>query len=38
MIDDVKNWFKYYTIGFSNYPTPEKYLANPTPIKIDAEV
>ncbi|TGC08336.1 formylmethanofuran dehydrogenase subunit A [Methanolobus halotolerans] len=38
MLDDVKNWFKYYTIGFNNYPTPDKYLANPTPIKIDAEV
>ncbi|MBN2110493.1 MAG: formylmethanofuran dehydrogenase subunit A [Methanosarcinaceae archaeon] len=38
MLEDVRNWFKYYTIGFNNYPTPEKYLANPTPIRIDAEV
>jgi len=38
MLNDVKDWFKYYTIGFNNYPTPDKYLANPTPIKIDAEV
>jgi formylmethanofuran dehydrogenase subunit A len=37
MLKDVKSWFKYYTIGFNNYPTPEKYLANPTPIKVNAE-
>ncbi len=37
MLDDVKKWFKYYTLGFNNYPTPEKYLANPTPIQVNAE-
>jgi formylmethanofuran dehydrogenase subunit A len=37
MLLDVKEWFKYYTVGFANYPTPEKYLMNPTPIKVNNE-
>ncbi|MDD2439514.1 MAG: formylmethanofuran dehydrogenase subunit A [Methanosarcinaceae archaeon] len=37
MLADVKEWFKYYTLGFANYPTPEKYLENPTPIKVNQE-
>jgi formylmethanofuran dehydrogenase subunit A len=35
MLVDVKEWFRYYTLGFANYPTPEKYLENPTPIQIN---
>ncbi|MFA0822479.1 MAG: formylmethanofuran dehydrogenase subunit A [Methanomethylovorans sp.] len=35
MLEDVKEWFKYYTLGFSNYPTPERYLANPTPMTVN---
>ena len=35
MLVDVKNWFKYYTLGFSNYPVPEKYLINPVPIQVN---
>ena len=35
MLKDVKNWFKYYTLGFSNYPVPEKYLTNPVPIQVN---
>ena len=35
MLVDVKNWFKYYTLGFSNYPVPEKYLTNPVPIQVN---
>jgi formylmethanofuran dehydrogenase subunit A len=37
MLADVKEWFRYYTLGFANYPTPEKYLANPTPIQVNGE-
>ncbi|MGP8320154.1 MAG: formylmethanofuran dehydrogenase subunit A [Methanosarcinaceae archaeon] len=37
MLADVKEWFKYYTVGFAHYPTPDSYLMNPTPIKINAE-
>jgi len=37
MLVDVKDWFRYYTIGFANYPTPEKYLQNPTPIQVNGE-
>jgi formylmethanofuran dehydrogenase subunit A len=35
MLADVKEWFKYYTIGFANYPVPEKYLKNPVPIAVN---
>jgi len=34
MLLDLKEWFKYYTVGFANYPVPEKYLKNP--VAIDA--
>ena len=37
MLVDVKEWFRYYTLGFANYSTPEKYLANPTPIQVNSE-
>jgi len=35
MMADVKKWFKYYTIGFANYPVPDKYLKNPVPIAVN---
>jgi formylmethanofuran dehydrogenase subunit A len=35
MLADVKEWFKYYSIGFANYPVPEKYLKNPVPIAVN---
>jgi len=35
MLADVKEWFKYYTLGFSNYPVPDKYLKNPAPIAVN---
>lgn len=35
MLADVKEWFKYYTLGFNNYPVPDKYLKNPTPIAVN---
>jgi formylmethanofuran dehydrogenase subunit A len=35
MMADVKEWFKYYTIGFANYPVPDKYLPNPEPIVVN---
>ncbi|NMC09721.1 MAG: formylmethanofuran dehydrogenase subunit A [Methanothrix sp.] len=35
MLADVKEWFKYYTVGFSNYPVPDKYLKNPVPIQVN---
>jgi formylmethanofuran dehydrogenase subunit A len=38
MLADVKEWFKYYTLGFAHYPTPDNYLMNPTPIKVNGEV
>jgi len=37
MLADVKEWFKYYTLGFAHYPTPDSYLMNPTPIKVTEE-
>ena len=37
MLDDVKDWFRYYSIGFNHYSTPEKYLTNPTAIKVNTE-
>ena len=37
MLANVKEWFRYYTLGFANYPTPKKYLTNPTPIKVNGE-
>jgi formylmethanofuran dehydrogenase subunit A len=35
MLSDVKEWFKYYTLGFGNYPVPDKYLKNPVPIAVN---
>jgi formylmethanofuran dehydrogenase subunit A len=35
MMADVKQWFKYYTLGFANYPVPDKYLKNPVPIAVN---
>ncbi|MCD4704267.1 MAG: formylmethanofuran dehydrogenase subunit A [Methanosarcinaceae archaeon] len=37
MLKDVQEWFRYYSLGFKHYPTPEKYLVNPTVIKVNAE-
>ena len=34
MIKDVKEWFKYYTFDFTNYPTTHHYLTKPTPINV----
>ncbi len=36
MQSDVKDWFKYYTVGFANYPVPDKYLKNPVAIPVNA--
>jgi formylmethanofuran dehydrogenase subunit A len=38
MLKDVKEWFKYYTVGFDNYPVPEKFLNNPVPIEVNRPV
>jgi len=38
MLADVKEWFKYYTVGYANYPVPEKYLKNPLPITINRPI
>jgi len=35
MMADVKEWFKYYTVGFANYPVPKRYMKNPTPIAVN---
>ncbi|NYT02267.1 MAG: formylmethanofuran dehydrogenase subunit A [Methanosarcinales archaeon] len=35
MLADLKEWFKYYTVGFANYPVPEKYLKDPAAIPIN---
>ncbi|MFZ2471630.1 MAG: formylmethanofuran dehydrogenase subunit A [Methanothrix sp.] len=35
MLSDVKDWFKYYTVGFANYPVPDKYLKNPVAIAVN---
>jgi formylmethanofuran dehydrogenase subunit A len=35
MMRDVRDWFKYYTVGFANYPVPDKYLKNPVPIPVN---
>jgi formylmethanofuran dehydrogenase subunit A len=35
MLADVKDWFKYYTVGFANYPVPDKYLKNPVAIPVN---
>jgi len=35
MLKDVKDWFKYYTVGFANYPVPDKYLKNPVAIPVN---
>ncbi|HWQ18824.1 MAG TPA: formylmethanofuran dehydrogenase subunit A [Methanotrichaceae archaeon] len=38
MLRDVKEWFKYYTVGFANYPVPDKYLKNPVPIVVNRPI
>jgi formylmethanofuran dehydrogenase subunit A len=38
MLADVKEWFKYYTVGFANYPVPDKYLVNPVPIPVNRPI
>jgi formylmethanofuran dehydrogenase subunit A len=38
MLKDVKEWFKYYTLGFANYPVPDKYIRNPAPVQINKSV
>ena len=38
MLKDVKEWFKYYTVGFANYPVPDKFLKNPVPIEVNRPV
>ena len=35
MLKDVKEWFKYYTLGFANYPVPDKYIRNPSPVQVN---
>jgi len=35
MMKDVKQWFKYYTLGFANYPVPDKYIRNPSPVQVN---
>ena len=35
MLKDVKEWFKYYTLGYANYPVPDKYLRNPAPVQVN---
>ncbi|MHC1596919.1 MAG: formylmethanofuran dehydrogenase subunit A [Methermicoccaceae archaeon] len=37
MLADVKEWFKYYTVGFANYPVVDSYLTKPTPINLRGE-
>jgi len=32
---DLKDWFKYYTVGYANYPVPDKYLTNPVAIPVN---
>jgi len=32
---DLKDWFKYYTVGYANYPVPDKYLKNPVAIPVN---
>lgn len=34
MMADVKDWFKYYTVGFANYPSQDR-LINPVPIQVN---
>ncbi|HSD57117.1 MAG TPA: formylmethanofuran dehydrogenase subunit A, partial [Methanotrichaceae archaeon] len=38
MLADVKEWFKYYTLGNAHYPVPEKYLKNPVAIPVNRPV
>jgi formylmethanofuran dehydrogenase subunit A len=38
MLADVKEWFKHYTVGFANYPVPDKYLNNPVPIEVNKPI
>lgn len=38
MLRDVKEWFKYYTVGFANYPVPDKYLRNPVAIPVNRPI
>jgi formylmethanofuran dehydrogenase subunit A len=35
MMRDVRDWFKYYTVAFANFPVPDKYLKNPVPIPVN---
>ncbi len=35
MLKDVKEWFKYYTLGFAQYPVPDKYILNPAPVQVN---
>jgi formylmethanofuran dehydrogenase subunit A len=35
MLKDVNKWFKYYTLGFANYPVPDKYVTNPAPVQVN---
>ncbi len=35
MLADVKEWFKYYTLGNAHYPVPDKYLKNPVAIPVN---
>jgi len=37
MLKDVKEWVKYYTVGFANYPVPDKFLKNPVQIETNRE-
>ncbi len=38
MLLDVLEWFKYYTVGFANYPVPAKCLKNPVPISVNRPI
>ncbi|MBN1323141.1 MAG: formylmethanofuran dehydrogenase subunit A [Methanotrichaceae archaeon] len=38
MLADVNEWFKYYTVGFANYPVPGKCLKNPVPISVNRPI
>jgi formylmethanofuran dehydrogenase subunit A len=38
MLADVKEWFKYYTVGFANYPVPDKFLTNPVSIEVNRPI
>jgi formylmethanofuran dehydrogenase subunit A len=38
MLADVKEWFKYYTVGFANYPVPDKFLNSPVAIEVNRPI